>query len=283
MSLKKSKIKNGIKNADSNYAMVVYLDYVNTYPDLRAQREPGYFRDELSIGDLRSYTRKMSKAGYIVKEEDGKFKITSRGERLLRKYDDYIKFFNCAIPYLKIEDYEKAKESSKEDISFEGIMISLMLKKIEELSPDEDFQQIGNLHFEIGTLYANLEYKGQAMYHYLVSLYYEVSGLEYYEKFLDYINRKCERKELEARFDGVYISPHLASAIVELGEVYYEDMSNTVFKKNILSINLCSKEKFKQLVMNIIDNEFDYNKWRGMFYIAYKDLLATADKKRKNG
>ena len=59
---------------------------------------------------------------------------------------------------------------------------------------------------------------------------------------------------------------------------YYDEMSDTVYEKNKISVNLCTKEKFKDLVKDILTGTLDERKWQGYFRSAFNGAIKAMDK-----
>lgn len=273
------KKKSNSREAEELLAKVVFLDYVYKY--CRGDKkfiQPNYFKEELKIEDSKMFEKKMIRDGYLVKKDDRLLSVTEKGMRFLEKNEDYIRFFNIAIPYISIEEYADYKKRAFK-ASFEEIMITLLLNKIKEFKGEDDYEAVKNLHYEIGKLYHSTAlYDAQAMYHYLISLYFQVNGLEYYDLFIMFMLGKKNKQSLENEYDGIYIDPHLVVSIKEIGRVYYDDMADAVYEKNPISINMCPLNKFKELINDIINDMYDMEKWRGYFFSAFNGLIKTAEK-----
>ena len=276
------KKKEIVKEAGSLLAKVVFLDYVSKFCNGKEELvQPGYFKEELKIEDLRSFEKKMIKEGYLKKS--GSLKMTEKGYQLLDKNYDYLRFSSLAIPYADIRDYQRQTHKKKvSKASFEEIVITILLEKLKYYQEKDDYEAVKNIHFEVGKLYHCASYDAQAMYHYLISLYFEVSGLEYYDKLISFMIGQSSKKALEIDYDGVYIDPHIAQAIWEIKDVYFEDMADAVYDKNPININMCSLDKFKELVSDIISDKYDMDKWRGYFFSAFNGLVRTAEKNKAN-
>lgn len=272
--------KKSDKQVRMDYAVVVFLDYIKKYPITKHFLPPSYFKEELHIDDARALLRKLEKRKYIIKDKNGHFTITSKGERKINSNGDYLKFFETAVPYVDILDYNKRKEE-KYDISFEKIMIAVLLEKIKQLEEQDHYIGVKNLHYDIGELYYKIDFKGQAVYHYLVSLYFEISGLQYYDKFLDFIQGKCKKKDVEEIYEHNYIDPYIIESIIKVGDVYYDDMSDTVFERNKITINLCTREKFKELVNDIITQTYDTQKWQKYFRKTFNGMTNAIENEIK--
>ena len=59
-------------------------------------------------------------------------------------------------------------------------------------------------------------------------------------------------------------------------------MADAVYDKNPININMCSLDKFKELVSDIISDKYDMDKWRGYFFSAFNGLVRTAEKNKAN-
>lgn len=276
------KKKNNSKDAETILAKVVFTDYVDKYCQGKKEFiQPTYFKDELKIEDPRSFEKKMIKDGYIKK--DGGLAVTEKGYKLIEQYGDYLRFFYIATPYGNITDYQRWRNKKRSyQTSFEETVITMLSDKLKSFREQDDYKAVENIHFEIGRQYHSASYDAQAMYHYLNSLYFEVSGLQYYDRLVMFMLGKNTRKSLEAEYDGVYIDPHLVAAIQEIKDVYYEDMADAVYKKNPISINMCTLDKFKELAEDIIAGRYDMEKWRGYFFSAFNGLIRTAEKNTAN-
>ena len=69
------KKKENVKEAGSLLAKVVLLDYISKFCNGREELvQPGYFKEELKIEDLRSFEKKMIKEGYLKKS--GSLKVS---------------------------------------------------------------------------------------------------------------------------------------------------------------------------------------------------------------
>lgn len=271
------------KNKDilNNLALVVALNYIKNMELKKDFSIPAYFRDELGIEDAKSLIRKLEKKNYISYDDVGMLNVTSAGENFLKAHDDYLKFFSLAIPEITVFEYRSIKEKSAAKEPFEKIMIMVMLKKINQLVKRDDYAGVRNLHFDVGRLYCKLGYKGQAMYHYLVSLYFDVSGLKYYDYFLKFISDRITEKELKLAYEYIYMDVYLIEEIRNISDVYNDNIVDAIYEKNKININLLTNEKFKELVQDIISAKPYEEKWQGYFRAAYNALVNAASKTKK--
>lgn len=268
------------KEAEDMLTKTVFLDYVAQYAgEEKAFAQPNYFKEELGIEAPGAFEKKLEKEGYLRREAGKTVRLTEKGLNLLEKHQDYIRFFNLAIPYVTAADYLEQKDKKKgKKASFEEVMITLLLEKVSEYEKKDDYETVGNLHFEIGRLYREASYDAQTLYHYLIALYFQVNGLEYYDALIGFMQGKRTKKGVESIYDGVYIDPHLVQAIAGLGSIYYDDMADAVYEKNPVNVNMCPPDKFKELAAEIAAGKYDMVRWRGYFFSAFNGLIRSAEK-----
>lgn len=263
---------------EEEYNKTVLLNYIKNNVQQKDIFGPTYFKEELNIQDLGGLINDLFKQKYIETDKDERVVLRQKAETLLEKNSDLIEFFNLANVYTDISEYQEAKITRGKDKSFQNIMISLLLKKVELAKQNDNYMAVKNMHSDIAELYEQTEYKPQALYHYLTAMYYEVSGLEYYDKFLEYISGECDAKELKACYDYAYIAPNLIKGVSRLKESYIEEMVDKIYMKNAININLCRIDKFKELVNSIVINKFENRLWQIYFWQAFKGLIISADR-----
>lgn len=265
------------KNASAKLAEAMFLDYVSCFGNKRkVLMQPAYFRDELGIDDMKSYEKKMAKEGYVMRNPDGYLELTEKGQRIMLEYEDYIRFFELAIPYINISEYEEIKRNSDEDTVFEKIIISLLNKKTEQSLSGGKFQDAANLYYEMGKLYVAVCRSDEAMACYLNALYIQVSGYEYAGVFRRRRQGKITSRAAEALYTGMYIDPHLMRSIEEIGYAYWENMVDDIYKKARPKAFICKKKDFKLLVSDTVCGMIDFEKWWGHFHARYNELVKGA-------
>lgn len=270
------KKDNRNKTLEQEYARVVILDYVRKFSEGKKLYIPEYLNEELKLSDSAQVIGKLVRQKYLKRSGTDIVHLTAKAEAYLEDREDYIKFFNLAVPYVAINEYEAEKAAMKEKQSFEAIMITVLLKKIKCLKDEDRFEAVKNLHFDIATLYEQLNYQPQAMYHYLTALYYETSGLEHYDSFLRFIAKKSTAKEMERLYSYTCIDPQIIAGIKRMKDNYQDDMVDKIFEKNPISINLCVKEKYRELASDIVNGNYVNKDWQIYFWQTYKKLITKA-------
>lgn len=269
--------KRNKKEIQQEYAAVIFLDYIANFAEASHFNMPPYFKEELGINDIPLFTRRMVKKYYLKKTKAGGYRVTEKGRAFTEKNSDYIRFFNLAIPYADIREYEETRKHIKGSFKFEEVMITLLLKKIEFFRNEDDYASVRESHMEIAKLYEALSMKPQALYHYLSFLYFQINGLEYYDDFIGCISGAITAEELKNKYAGVYISVDVINKIKKLGDIYFDDMADRVYEKNKISINLCNKENFKRLVKEIISGDYKSVRWQDSFREYFYKVIKISD------
>lgn len=279
--MKKNKQKKKEKkNIEKIFARVIFLDYMSKFGSTHNFVQPSYFKDELGIVDVKFFQKKMIRHGYMKKYKSGDFAFTQKGKKFLEDHEDYIRFFNVAIPNMDIWDYERIKRRAKENDLFETVIIAALIIRIKELEKEDNFVAVRQLHQEIGDICVSSELYPKAAYHYLCSLYFQVSGLEYYNIFIDYMNERISRDELIAGWERMHIYYDTVRAITDVDKYIDDAMVDKVFKNNLINMNLCRQDVFEQLVDDIKKGEYDDKKWQEIFHKAFVDMIEIANHKK---
>ncbi|MBQ0038732.1 MAG: hypothetical protein KBS74_08710 [Clostridiales bacterium] len=262
-----------------DYARAIFLNYISGHPKLNATTYPAYFQQELGISDSHSYAKKMIRQGYLAWQEDDCVALTERGQAAIA--EDYMRFFDFASPYVTIYDFLDERERMEEDTSFEATMLSLLLKQMKVRKAEGDDQSVKNIHFDIGALYEGLGYQEDALHHYLMTLYYDISGMEYYDLLVAYVAKKVSRGEAQESFDGVCVEPRVMEGLLRLKEVCTPAMLDKAFGSETIRVNLCSRKDFNALVEDIFNGAYEYDTWMDRFRANFAAMLSYYAKKKR--
>lgn len=267
---------------EREYVISIVLDYVKRNAGYFSNDyfQPSYFNEELKIGDLKRLINRLTKQGLLSVNELGLVYLTEEGNRFLDEREDYVAFFNLASPYVKFKEYRKSKERTEGENRFETAMIKLFLRKLKEYQANNDYVAVKNIHFDLANLYGKVGYNESALYHYLICLYFDVNGMEYYEKFLGYMNKKLTKKELYNSFEYFCINPALNTSIKKFKEAFDISVIDKVYEENEISLVLCNKEKFAEIVDEILGNRFYVKKWQEYFWTRFKAMATKIEETR---
>lgn len=279
MKYKKDKIKEK-KYIEDIFAYTIFLDYMSKFGSTHNFVQPSYFKDELGIVDVKWFQKKMIRKGYMKKYKSGDFAFTAKGKNFLTEHGDYVKFFNLALPYMGIWDYERIKRRAKDTDSFETVLIAAIIIRIKELEKEDDYVAVRQLHQEAGNIYSCVGSYQKAAYHYLCSLYFQVSGIEYYDLFMDYLNERITKEELQAGWEGMHIYYDTVRALSDTGEYVDDKVIDHVFENNLINMNMCRRDVFAQLIDDIKKGDYNDKKWQEIFHKAFMDMIEIADIKR---
>lgn len=280
----------------NDYSTVVFLDYLR-----KAKSEEGIYKIKISDRDIniennKMFLSKLIKEGYAYKSKDVSIistvrgrkiiskehvEISAKGKELLEKREDWLKFFYFASPFTNIGEYERAKKRMEAGANLEIIMISILSEKIETYRNRGNYRGLKNLFLDIGELYKSVSYDSRAMYCFVAALYFDVSGIEYYDLFRKYMRRTISYKQLKKEYGGIYIESRILEDIRSAKEGYMSDMVDHIFSKNRLKINFYTKKRLKELVADIVDEKFSYKKWINYSFDIFDDMVTIAEKNRQ--
>lgn len=262
----------------ADYKKVVFLNcFMNS--DKYVLKNVSYLKSDFNIYDTDSYIKELLKNKYLFKKGRNVV-LSQKGLKFLEHKKDYLDFFEMAIPYVDIFDYVKCRKRQQKSKSFEDVILKLLNEKVVEYQKAGDELAVINLNYEIGVIYQRKLDEKKALYHYLTSLFYNVSGLEYYENFVDYINGRINAEVLKNSYNGIYIETNIKKGIKELKEHYVEDLVEIVYGKNPVNMNMCRCEDFKKLIADIIEDEFEEKTWQIYFDKMFALTLSLASLKK---
>lgn len=294
---RKENNTNTDKSQQWEYTATMLLKYIENNSSEFDFCRTKHFGSDINISKNKILLSKLLKSGYIRKNEnisiistvegrkfisEGTLLLTEKGRIFLSEHEDFTEFYNFKMSYAGFCDYQRIKRQQKNKAeSFEAVMIMLLLRKINERKKDDDYIGVKELHFTVGELYEKISYKPQAMHHYLISLYYDVSGLEYYDNFLEYIEDKETEVRLKETYKGIHIDSQTIANINKNKDVYHDDMVDSIYEKNPISINLCTRANFKKLIFDILNDGFEYDKWQETFSEAFNRMIEVAKNYKK--
>lgn len=273
-------ISRNVRKAWDEYVRSIFLRYIMDHPEANHMTFfPAYFQRELNLSDSYTYLRKLIKKGYLVRKNEGILQLSEKGREAIK--DEYIQLFDIATPYVTFSEYEEEKEQTKTQGPVEVILLSVLLKKLKLLKRENNYIGVKDVHLDVAELYERANITDRAMYHYLVSLYYDISGLEYYDELILYTKGKRTKLHAEQTFSGICIRPQVMQGIYRLKESYDPQMVHDIFEKEQININLCSESRMKMLVEELLTGKYEYSEWRKYFWKNYRNMIAYSEKYRE--
>ena len=256
----------------AEYVRSVFLRYVAQHPEVDMQTfYPAYFLRELRISDSYMYIQRLVRQGYLEKQGKSGIALTEKGVEAIA--EEHTRFFDLASPYISFADYLAEKEALQGQEPFHIVMLSLMLKKVKEYRQEDDYLAVKSVQLDAAMLYEQAGIRDRAMYHYLMSLYYDVSGMEYYDKLVKYAQGK--NVNAAKSFEVVCIRPQVQKGICRLKDEYDPAMVEEIFEREQISMNLCSKKNFCLLVEEIRGGQYNYPEWKARFAAAYQEIVKS--------
>ncbi len=266
-------MQNNEKKLINKYATVVYLYYTreNRVTDVRDY--PDYIAYEVGLGFSVPFIKKLFKTGLIAKGEDG-FVVTDKGTKYLEDNWSFVHFFNLACPYISVFDFSEVLSKANEQSTFEDMALDLLKDKCAQYRGKRNYLAVENLNMELAQMYYYLEEYQKALYHYLTSLYYSISGVKEYVHVRNYKNGKITQKELVAKYnDYIYVNPEIIAKVREMSKLYYPEMADEIVTEAKLGFSLCSKERIAEAYDLMSRGRFTNSGWQSQTTELFKKKM----------
>lgn len=266
-------MKSNEKKLINQYATTVYLYYTRENKVTDVRDYPDYIADEIGLGFSVPFIKKLFKKGLIEEGEKG-FLITAEGAKYLEENWNLVKFFNLACPYIGILEYYEAQAKAGEEQNFEEIILGLLKEKCAQYRGKRNYVAVESLNIELAQLYYYLEDYQKALYHYLTTLCYSVSGIKEYVFIRYYKTGKITQKELVAKYnDCIYVVPEIISRTKELAQYYYPEMVSEIYNEAKLGFSLCSRDRFRELVDIMANGKYANSAWQASTTEVFKKKM----------
>ncbi len=264
-----------IENTWRNYVRSIFLDYTQRRPQsITSPNYPFYFQRDLKLSNTVGYLRQLQHQGLLEADEKGCARLTQAGLEAISP--EHLQFFRYCGPQITFENYRKARQRLGDAVPFEKVMMTVILERIEQLKARHDLRQIRSLYLDVAQLCEAASMNADALYYYLVCLFYDVSGLDYCEILMEYAQKKKGREAVEKYFFGVPIRPTVWDGLRRQQEYYEPAVLDDIFQKEVLKFNLCTKEQLDQLIRELCAGKYDYGRWKAYFRSGYLEIMAQA-------
>ena len=274
--MQKKKVK--LRALEKKYSTVIFLDYIYHVKPDNLNFLPVYFADELKIKDHQALIRKMLRKKMVTKE-NGYFELTKVGASYVRINKDYVKLFHLASPYINLSKFEEMRKRDRSKLqSFEKTIISLLYKKLAYYIKRENSNHVINIAITIGDMYVKLGNIEKALEYYIVALYYQVAGTEYYENLKKLESGKTSVKAMKKEYKSIFIPYDLQNKIVAYKDVDYVPMVNLIYDNRLTHIRLLSKNDFMTLIRNIMEENYNSKSMNNMIKNSYMELIDKISK-----
>lgn len=195
------------------------------------------------------------------------YSLSNKGKYFVKNHKDYIDLFNHRIKLgIGIDEYISAKKSCPNNYDFHKIIWSIF--------NDREFEYMKNSKFNLLTCnYRSMaEWLGDSgkqedsLLYYLKALYFEIMASNFSSISLYNDGVYSSTRVHSDSFNEPYLT-YLVGKIYNLREFY----SQTIFEDACEVMNhfyefvLCDKNTFKRLVEDIINNNYDHDKWMKEF------------------
>lgn len=251
----------GIRDAQAYHKGLVSREYLTP----ATLEEKLHF---LKISDLKSMLKEMHETSSGKKEELIKkiinnnneeiikkyfnkelYSISEKGNNFLEEHSDYIKIHNHTNWNINWKEYDNRK---KPGYSFYDVVWGMFNERV--FSSDtfgrNEYYMMFELLLEEGK-------RKRACEMLLKVLYLDLNGIEFKNDIQLYKSNIYSKNELyENLCHSFTFAPGVVYAITQFKDVYDESMIDNIYKQR-LSIQLCSKELFREIVVSILKDTFD--------------------------
>lgn len=202
------------------------------------------------------------------------YSLSDKGLLFLKDHDDYVQLFQHSSYQISIDEYEKTKKELRNYTKFNDIAWNIFNKRTLDYAAQKNYGLLRNTYFEMGELLEEETKNKQSLSLYLTALLYDVSGIENLKTILYYIDGAYSKKDLKDLYIEPFFVPGLLGRIEKLSDFYEDGMAADVYKKHYLDMNLCSCEKFNDLVCEILyEPTLDEEKWKEYFKKNFTSLI----------
>lgn len=207
------------------------------------------------------------------------YSLSNKGIDFLEKHTEYVQLFKNSSYLINIDEYEKTKKKLGKNFSFNDVVWHILNQRLLDYEVQKQYGLLRNTYFEMGVLVEKEARNKQALSYYIITLLYDVSGLNNLNLIINYLNGLFTKKDLKDLYIRPVFAPGLIEKIVEYKSYYENNIATDIYQKHLLDINLCSHKSFEDLVQEIIDDSFEEEKWLKYFDKNYNSLIK--DLKRK--
>lgn len=265
---KKHEVAKSAKEWRRQYAKSVFLYHAICNPETTIINYPVYFRQELKIGDKRSYSKRLERQGLVKLTKQGTLTVSEKGRQAI--VQDDIEFFQFACFHVAIEDYRNEKQTMEDGASFEQIMLSLLGKRLEEAEKKQELQTASNLYLDRAILYERVGNTSCAADAYVRALCYDLMGLQYRKIMQAIDGNKCSQKNADSRFDSIFFRPQVIMGLQRLKEEAIPEYVQQAIESGLTDSCYCKHENIAKIIGEIIEDKYDEINWRKHYEECYK-------------
>lgn len=207
------------------------------------------------------------------------YSLSNKGIDFLEKHTEYVQLFKNKSYSINIDEYEKTKKKLGKNFSFNDVVWHILNQRLLDYEVQKQYGLLRNTYLEMGILLEKEARNKQALSYYIVTLLYDVSGLDNLDLIINYLNGLFTKKDIKDLYMRPAFTPGLIEKITEYRSYYENNMATDIYQKHLLDINLCSDKSFENLVQEIIDGSFEEEKWLKYFDKNYTSLIKDLRRK----
>lgn len=202
------------------------------------------------------------------------YSLSNKGKYFIEDHKDYIDLFKHKTKWnIGIDEYISAKKSCPNNYDFYNIVWSIFHDREFKYMKNNNFNLLTCNYQSMAELSGNSGKQEDSLIFYLKSLYFEVFASNF--------------NSLSLYKDGIYSAHKCANSFIDpyltylVGKIYglRKFYSQRIFEDACEVMNhfyefvLCDKNTFKRLVEDIINNNYDNEKWMNEFKRIYTNLF----------
>ena len=267
------------EKAKKEYSEAVFLRYVDGKSLLDSNQYPVFFSDELGVLDSLKLHRELISSKLLTKQGDV-YIISEKGREFLESHKYELEFFDAAVSYMTWEDFVSIN-GTEQDGDFDAKLFDAMVTTVYKFREKQVYPEVSNVFRDIASAIRNQGDPVNALYYYIVSVYYDYSGIKFYNSMLMYMNGNLKKKALMNTYSTNESSAEVVKAIFELKEHFSPDMIDRAYSTELTNINLCGIDDFRLIIDSMMDGKYDREFWNEKMYKNYIQIIKVADEYRQ--
>lgn len=265
--------------AKKEYSEAVFLRYVDGKPLLDSNQYPAYFSDELGILDALKLHKELISSKMLMKQGDI-YVLSEKGAVFLDSHQYELAFFDSAVSYMTWEDFVSINGTER-DGEFDTKLFDAMVTTGYKLREKQVYPEVSNVFRDIASVLRSQGDLVNALYYYIVAVYYDYSGIKFYNSMLMYMNGNLKKKALLDNYSTNESSAEVVKAIYELKEEFSPDMIDRAYSTELTNINLCGIDDFRLIIDSMLEGKYDREFWNDKMYKNYIKIIKVADEYRQ--
>lgn len=221
-------------------------------------------------------------------DQQKRYTLSDKGKQYLKKHYEFVLLHNHNNWDINFKEYINRKNRLGSKYSFYDVCWSIFNERIIKYRKYSDADLLRNNFFDMYNLLLEENKPEQAIYYLLLTIYYDLSGMEFYEQIKTGMTPLYD-KELysnltkrirdpitgkekiinitEENFYDNHFPMNIIKKLGSLKSYYNKSIIDDIYSKYKLPISCCSSEMFKDIISDFYNNPKDFNECK------YRDKL----------